>query len=228
MAGIGAHELDMTRRDSVPNKATLVANKCLPITDWKTAADLSLTASTSPRLELLSSVITVMTWIFSDAAANAGAIQFTMPNEWAGDSAKQRLKLWVPARKLDAGADENATLKLQCRMFWVNPPAATSTSRRSASPSTSTYDATHTALTTAPSQIIAAAANHSATAGFIDYEFDLGARLIAESKQILPGATVKLWLGPDTTVGTTDMKLQVMTPRLIIAEHSAAFDISKR
>lgn len=167
--------------------------------------------NTTTPLANLDHTTGVVEWV---AAAGATAVAMwskPLPDNWAEATVgKQALQVVCRVRKKDSGADENATLKLQAQIYWANPGEA------------------QQSLTTKASVTLPAASAGATTASISEVILDIGARLNAESKVIKRGALVSIVIGPDTTVGTVDMKLQLFGGRIRYRRHPSLGDTSKR
>ncbi len=155
--------------------------------NWKTSAGLVLTGGTAPAIAALTTQVNNygLKWVFNSAAVIT--CRFEVPDEWA--DSEQDLILFAKARKIDAAADENATLALQVVCRWIKPDGITVDS------------------VTATSAVLAAS---SAGAGALaPYTLDIGKALATAGKKIPRGATVQLEFSPTANVGTADMILEV-------------------
>lgn len=74
-------------------------------------------------------------------------------------------------------------------------------------------------LTTPATAELAASSTGADLSSFALYELDLGARLAAESKTVAVGDMVRLVLGPNEQVGTTDMNMEVLAIALRTRHH---------
>jgi len=199
---------------------------------------LILTATTDPDLVVMAGGVFGIKWDHGGAAADFCSIAFQMPHQWAKN--QRFLKLVLPARKLDAAADENADLMLQAQIRWFRPGRLSNPSQTSAtgtvptaktSPVLHLIDSALQSLTTPAKAMMAAAtiaAANTAPAGFFEYELDIGARLIAEGKFIKPGSWCTIEFGPNETVGATDMDLEVGMPVLRWSRHTSFLDQDDR
>lgn len=195
----------------------------LPLGSWRDKSGLTLTATTEPDLIAMATSSEGMKWDHGGAATDYAACTFTMPFEFEPAAVPNYdMKLVVVARKLDAAADENADLALQATLGWFTPGVVSNprqTSVTATAPTLTTAAGSIQTLTTPAKALMAtaviAAANTAAT-GFARYELDLGARLRAESKALLAGDIVTIKLGPDDTVGATDMDLEIIGAPILL------------
>ena len=193
---------------------------------WRDKSALTGTATTEPDFVSMAGVFG-MKWDHGGTTTDHATLSFTMPFEFSPNAPlKQDIKLSVVARKLDAASDENAGLFLQAGMSWFTPGEVDNPRQDDPSgtvPVEVTAAGTATSLTT-PAKVLLAAATvaavNTASGGFHRYELDLGARLRAEEKSIKAGDIVHITLAPNgvstTTVGTTDMDLEIAGAPILI------------
>lgn len=179
----------------------------IPLLSMRTAAGLTLTASTDPSIEAVGTNGLAIMWAFDDDAADLAIFETTLPRNFRsivdpGNGKRGSLKLRVLARKVDA-TDENTDLDLRVQLFAF-----------------SQSDTAYTTLTTPVDKLLATSTAAADLSSFAWYEFDLGAALRAESKRVDGGDFLKLQIGPDDTVGATDMKVQVMSVLLCYERHA--------
>lgn len=178
---------------------------------------LNLTGATTPAVVAIDTTDDVIRWLFGDTAATVAAWSFWMPDDYAR-AAKSRqgvtddIVVKAVARKVDSSTDENADLALQCQVSWYTPGT----------------DTTVKTLTTPAKATLAASTTGSGVTGFAKYTLDIGERLRAESKTILPGDKVRLILGPDDTVGTTNMTMDVSAVKVTYRKHAALATVADR
>lgn len=189
----------------------------IPLSDWKLGNGTVLTTGTTPRLAAFLTNVNVINWAFGSAATDVIQYAFTVPRQWAVDKNDLVLRVW--ARKKDAASDENADLKIQCQMYWH--------SLQQTSGGTATAAAL-SSLTTPVSATLAASSTGADASSFALYELDLGAQLTAESKALSVGSNVRLVFGPNETVGTTDMALELIAAQLRTRVHPTYLDRSLR
>lgn len=184
------------------------AEQAIPLLSMRTAAGLTLTASTDPSIEAVGTNGLSIMWAFDDDAADLAIYETTLPRNFRsivdpGDGRRGSLKLRVLARKVDA-TDENTDLDLRVQLFAF-----------------SQGDTAYTTLTTPVDKLLATSTAAADLSSFAWYEFDLAAQLRTESKRVDGGDFLKIQIGPDDTVGATDMKLQVMQVLLCYEVHAS-------
>ena len=179
----------------------------IPLSDWTLGTGAVLTTGTTPRLASVATNANMLVWAFGDDAADPIQFQFVAPRQW--DTTKNDLVLRVWARKKDAASDENADLNIQCQMYWYTLPQTSGAAGAAALSS----------LTTPATALLAASSTGADLTSFALYELDLGARLAAESKTVAVGDMVRLVLGPNEQVGTTDMNMEVLAIALRTRHH---------
>jgi len=189
----------------------------IPLSDWTLGTGAVLTTGTTPRLSAVATNVNDIVWIFSAVATDVIQYQFTVPRQWAIDKNDLVLRVW--ARKKDSSSDENATLNIQCQMYWSSLQQTSGGTASAAALSS---------LTTPAKALLAASSTGADLSSFALYELDLGARLTAESKAISVGDNVRLVFGPDATVGTTDMTLEALAFQLRTRTHFTFNDRSLR
>jgi len=168
---------------------------------WTTAAGGQIVSGTTPGIVTADTHYTAISWDAGEGAAAHVERQFLMPRQWAEDQDDLVLLAW--AKKIDAAADENPDLALQAQIRWIGP-----------------NDDEEQILTTPALATLAAASASGAVKDYDRYTLDLGARLKAENKQIEAGSLCLLMLGPDDTVGSTDMTLNLLATLLGIRRHA--------
>lgn len=189
----------------------------IPLSDWTLGTGAVLTTGTTPALAAVATNANLIKWVFGDDAADVIQYQFAAPRQWAVDKNDLVLRVW--ARKKDAAADENADLKIQCQMYWH--------SLQQTSGGTATAAAL-SSLTTPAKALLAASSTGADLSSFALYELDLGARLTAESKTIAVGDNVRLVVGPNEQVGSTDMVMEVLALQLRTRLHPTFVDRTLR
>jgi len=171
---------------------------------------LNLTGSTTPAIVAVDTNDDAIQWVFNDTASTVAAWSFRMPGDYARTGKSRQgvtddIVVKAVARKVDSSTDENATLNLQAQVYWSTPGT----------------DTTNNSLTTPAKALLAASTTGSGLTGFAEYTLDIGARLRAESKSIKPGDKVRIVIGPDATVGTTNMTMQVQCANVTYRKHAA-------
>ncbi len=167
--------------------------------NWKTSAGLVLTGATAPAIAALTTQNSNygLKWVFNSAAVIT--CRFELPDEFA--DGEQDIILYPKARKIDAAADENATLALQVVCRWIKPDGVTTDS------------------VTATSAVLDASS--TGTGALKAYTLDIGKALATAGKKIPRGSTVQLEFSPTANVGTTDMILEVSGIQGMVRVHAA-------
>lgn len=176
-----------------------------------------LTASTAPEIIAWATDLQAIKWDHGDGSTATVRWSFRMPFDYdplAKSKAGQTDDIFIKihARKLDASSDENADLALQAQATWI----------------TAGTDTDNNQLTTAASATLAASNSSTAPDGMAEYTLNIGTRLRAESKRIDAGDIVTIAIGPNETVGSGDMDVEMLTPTLIYRRHSAMTDVTLR
>ncbi len=177
-------------------------------TTWEQWLDKNFAAlSADPELVTVSTDFRVVKWDHDATAADFIRHNFVIPR-WFPllEGSEYGIKLIVPARKVDATADENSDLKLQCGASWID--------------SDDSSDGVDSLATAAVSDALPASVTDTDGQNFTNIVIDLGAQLKTESASLLAGRQLALKLGPNETVGSTDMDLQIMQPVLEIRRHA--------
>lgn len=169
--------------------------------DWRAYTNrAALSAATTPNLAALDTKGDFVRWDHGDTSAKGVYRQFNVGREFAQHA--NRLMVRALARKTGA-TDENADLALQAQIYWFT-----------------TDDSAFNSLATPAKATLAAASAWTGVDGFEWYDLDIGARLEAEGAVIESGATAVIVVGPDDTVGTAAMTLDLAD--LVIAPHKHA------
>lgn len=176
---------------------------------WLDAAGALIAAGTTPDLATVDTDIFAIKWDHGDTATNVIRAQVTLPGRFAEQI--RDLKVICKVRKKDAGADENAALAMRGTVAYINPGGSA-----------------RVTLTTAATALIPSTANGTAISNFVDVSVDIGARLVAEGKTINGGAVVVFKIGPNGTVGATDLDLELASVTIRGSFHSALFDKNDR
>mgnify|MGYP000258103911 CR=1 FL=1 len=219
----GSFDFERSARSALPNEG--FNDQPLTILGMFDASLAALSTSTAP--EILATVTNgiVLKWDHGDTASSYIQIPFTIPDWYVQES--DYIVLIVPARKVDSGGDENTDLCLQAQLYWQKPGQLNTPDQQSATATApvakTTGDTSQKSLTT-PAKALMAGANTSAatsnTTGWFEYEINLGVRLHAEGKEISRGSLCNLRLGPNETVGSSDMDVEIGIPRLAIRRHA--------
>jgi hypothetical protein len=186
------------RTSGVPRSihlSTAVARNAsgLPLTDATasspTAPVLGINAATDP-----------LAWLQSGAETDYASWTFPVPEGWPEDPTKVFAVIQVWAKCVDT-ATENSDLRLLAKINRVRAGAVTAMA------------------TGALSSIVGANVSTGYVSGFVEYTIDVGARVRAEKLTFAPGDAVQVQVGPNETVGTTNMVLAVAQSRLLYKEH---------
>lgn len=175
-----------------------------------------LSGSTSPAIIAWATNMLAVRWLHSHGTSHAVAWTFRMPLNYGpvltdNSNRTDDVRVIVPARKFDAGGDENPTLALVLNVHWFTPG-----------------DADISSLTTPVSVTLAAAIPSPAPAGLAFYTFNVGNRLREEKKRIKPGDLINIVIAPSSTVGTTDMVLEMLPPSLVYRANPAFTNTTAR
>jgi len=184
----------------------------IPLGDWRTATEAALgtSAGATPYRALIGTSIPAILWRQDAAATDLIRTSLIVPGQY--DPNVDDLRLIALIRKDDTDDTENATLNMQCVSRILTPgqanPALAATTTPAAPSALVGFTPTlvgDTALTsaTAVKRRLAAAATTDMS-NIIAYEFNLG------NQGIKPCDVLVLELGPDATVGTTDLKVELV------------------
>lgn len=176
---------------------------------WLDAAGALIASGTTPDLATVDTDIFAIKWDHGDTATNVIRAQCMMPGRYAEQI--RDLKVICRVRKKDSGSDENSDLGMKGTISYINPGGTA-----------------RVTLTTAASTVIPSTANGTAISNFVDVTVDIGARLRAEGKTMNGGAVVVFLLGPDDTVGATDLDLELAGVTIRGSFHAALFDKNDR
>lgn len=216
--GDNSNVLEPTIHNAV-NNGGYVEDFPIPLSVWrdKNFASIGTSAGATPYMALTHTNLPVITWRQDAAATDLIRLSWQVPGSY--DPTVDQLYFIATLRKNDSSTDENATLamQIQMRQFMpgnVNPALAATTV-----PATTNLVAGETALTAmdavvkrtlpAPSQLISQ---------FLMTQFDLGADrrntalsrdTITDPLRIKPLDVLSIEFGPDATVGTTDMLIEM-------------------
>ncbi|MCA9280342.1 MAG: hypothetical protein H6815_00440 [Phycisphaeraceae bacterium] len=181
----------MTRVYNVPLSSLLISTRAL------------IGTGTAPKVAALATSLDMIEWVTANGAANFVTAEFVVPDTYASE--KTGLVVRMLARKAVGSGDENTDLKLSATPYWFTPGSDTAVQTLSA----------------AVTQTLSAAVTEADLSGFAWYEFDLGAAMRDESKTIEGGDICKLLIGPNETVGSDSMTLQVAGIEVWSREHLA-------
>jgi hypothetical protein len=198
------------------------ADMPIPLAALMNASGEPLSASTSPEIEAIATSMYGIKWDHGDTAATTMEFTITVPGEWAQD--EDDLIIVLPIRKVDS-ADENADLCFQAQIFAFKAGLLSDPSVASGgTPPTLTAGESSLVTLTTPAKSLLHGVNASSAnsnlLGFGLLELDIGARLAAEGKTIKAGATLRIVIGPDDTVGATDMDVECMPPVVRFRRHA--------
>jgi hypothetical protein len=187
-----------------------------------------LTGASTPAAVLISTPdIEAIQWATSAAVTVQATLQFQMPDTYAylcgnpGRAAStidttavldDQLVLQCSVRRQIAGADA-AAWNARLMVSWFTPGVSTTV------PTVLTTGATVAVPTVA-------ADNTATVVGWTKANFDIGARLRAEGKRILPGDVVRLYLGPDSVNASS--VLQICGTSLRFRRHASIRDLTSR
>jgi hypothetical protein len=180
----------------------------IPLSDWTLGTGAVLTTGTTPRLSAVATNANMLVWAFNDDAADPIQFQFVSPRQW--DTTKNDLVLRVWARKKDAASGRERQPQHPVPDVLVHPAPDQRRRRRGSS-----LQPDHAR----DGAELAASSTGADLSSFALYELDLGARLAAESKTVAVGDMVRLVLGPNEQVGTTDMNMEVLAIALRTRHH---------
>ena len=181
-----------------------------------------LSNATTPEITAMNTNFDVVKWDHGDTAAHTFEFEFQMTRAFA--ELQDFLKVRVPVRKVDT-SDENPDLCLQAQIFAFEPGAMSDPSVQSASgtaPTVVAGETTAITLTTVAKSLLPAADTTATNANLVGWAtavLDIGERLRAERKRIRAGAIVKIVIGPDDTVGTTDMDVEAGPVTVTVRRH---------
>lgn len=180
--------------------------EAVPLFSLKLGTGLTLTGATTPALVAVNTDNIAVQYATAATAATVVSYQTTIPRQFkslvdAGDGLTGSLKARILARKVDA-TDENANLALRVNIIAY-----------------SQGDTAGTTLTTPIDVELAASTAAGDYSSFAWYEFDIGAALLAESKRVDGGDSLRLFIGPNETVGSADMTMQVAAVVLVYERH---------
>lgn len=168
----------------------------LPLADFRNSANATLTSATTPSTQPLNTNMFVIDWAFGATAGTRCNIAGRMPGQYAQD--KYAFRLLIRGAKYDAdGADENTDLKFRSTLYWFNSIATGVQSQ------------------VVDSAVVTAAAIPVDLADITAfdwqvYDLDFGAALLAAGKQIKANDSFVLHIGPNETVGSSNMHLVMM------------------
>jgi hypothetical protein len=198
-----------------------------PIRDWVKDTDSTvLTNASTPAAALITADHDVLQWALSAAVTVQATLQFDMPDTYAylcsnpGRAAStvdtsatldDQLFLQCAVRRAIAGTDVVAWAA-RLMVSWFTPGTSTSP----------------TVLTTGATVVVPTVDgdNTANVSGFSRVSFDIGARLRAEGKRILPGDVVRLFLGPDAV--NANSVLQIASTSLRFRRHASIRDLTVR
>lgn len=182
-----------------------------------------LSTSTAPEILAHQTNNIVLKYDHGDGSSNYIQVPFTMPDTYAEE--QDELIVIVPARKVDSGGDENADLALQAQIYWQKPGQVNTPNQQDATataPTQTTAPGTQGSLSTPAKALLAAANTSAATSngtGWHEYVINIGRRLRIENLTIPRGAICNLRIGPNETVGSSDMDVEIGIPRLAIRRY---------
>lgn len=210
----------------------------IPLREWVLAADGTvLTGATAPPLLVEANAVTI-NWALSSTVKLAW--QFEMPDNYAVVSSfpgraatavdtaavlDDDIKVFVTARRRHTAnsleADANNSKILEVDVKWFTPPG------NGAAVTTNNSLTTPARITLPDKTLPAATTNVGNNNNYSTLTFDIGARLRAEGKRILPGDIVTLSLGPSTN-GSAATTIQVAATQLQYRRHIGLRDLRQR
>ncbi len=199
--------LEDFQREAVPDRGVR-DDFWFDLEGWRDASGDVITGSTTPERITLDTDLFAIKWDHGDTATNTIRRQGRVPGRY-GQQVRD-LKVICTVRKKDS-ADENTDLKMQATLSYTD---ATTGER--------------VTLTTAATTTIPSTAVGTAMSNFIDVEIDLGARLRAEGKTMKCGQAFVVIVGPNETVGSSDMDLELRDIAIRSAMHLTMFDENDR
>ncbi len=192
---------------------------------WLDASLAPLSTSTAPEILAHNTNNIVLKWDHGDTAANYIQVPFSMPDNFAAE--QDELIVIVAARKVDSGGDENADLALQAQIYAQKPGQLDNPDEQDITatvPTQTTAPASSVVSLTTPAKALLAACDTSAATsngtGWHEYEINIGRRLRDEGLEIPRGAICNLRIGPDDTVGSSNMDVEIGIPRLVLRRHA--------
>lgn len=200
-------------------------DRAIPLSVLRDATGYTaLSNATTPEIAAMNTNFEVVKWDHGDTAANTVEFEFQMGREFA--ELQDHIQIRVPVRKVDSGGDENADLCLQAQIFAFEPGSLSDPAVQLSTgtvPGVVAGETTAITLTTVAKCLLPAcntsAANSNLT-GWVTGILDIGERLRAEGKRIKAGAVVKIVIGPDDTVGSSDMDVEMGPPVLTVQRHA--------
>lgn len=183
----------------------------------------ALSNSTTPEIAAMNTNFDVIKWDHGDTSAHTVEFEFQMSRAFA--ELQDFLQVRVPIRKVDT-VDENADLCLQAQIFAFEPGTLSDPSVQLSTgtvPVAVAGETTAITLTTVAKSLLPAcnaSSSNSTLVGWVTVVLDIGERLRAEGKRIKAGAIVKIVIGPDDTVGATDMDVEAGPPVLTVRRHA--------
>lgn len=230
------------------------ADMPMPFGAWRLYSGLDITGITTPNVAALSTDLMVLNWADNAATSVKAAYSFEMPLDYcpnpvypgraatgvtatpyAIDTAAKNqdfLKLYGIFRRSRAAADATGTantLTPIANVYWFTP--TTDIAIRSLTTGAVGEQASATTGLGNGSAYLPfiSASNEDATTnltGFAPMVMDIGARLRAEGKRILPGDVVRIVLG--VNVAYADAQMQMMTTRLRYWRNACFNDVRQR
>lgn len=174
---------------------------------------LNTTAAATPFKAVTNTSIPIVRWRQDAAATDFALWSGTVPGEYS--TFVDDLCLDLLLRKNDSSTDENADLAMQVMARWWTPGVADPTIAAATVPVPTAGDAALVALPAVVKRTLAAPVN-ATVAGFAWHRFDLSLGVargltdaLREGARIAPLDQLILEIGPDDTVGTTNMTVDL-------------------
>lgn len=199
----------------------------IPLGAWRNKDATALTGASTPAATNLLTNEEIISWAANAAVTVQAAVKFSMPDNYAflvGNPGRAAatvdtaaildddIKLICNMRRQRAAADTGAWAA-RATVFWYTP---------------GTTAASLTTFTTNPTAAVPtiAADNTAALTGFARLTFDIGARLRAEGRRILPGDEVRVLIGPDAA--NANAALQMTSSLVQYRRHMGLRDLRLR
>lgn len=214
--GFNNLETEPGLRGSKPNGGYL-DDKIIPLNDWRTTTGvvLTATAAATPYRAVVSTSLVPITWRQDAAATDLIRTEFPVPGFY--DPLVDELQLIAVMRKFDTDDTENPTLNMQAVLKFMTNGQVDPTIAAAATPTAPAAgldgvpagsllgDTALTAISAVKRRLKAAT---NALSGYAAYSFNLNASALQ------PLDTAIIEFGPDATVGTTDMKVELIATML--------------
>ncbi len=220
------------------------ADMPMPFGAWRLFSGLDITGATTPNVAAVSTDLMLLNWADNAATTVRAAYSFEMPLDYCpnpnfpgraaatADTAavgSDFLKFYGTFRRTRAAADTDTTLTPVAQVHWFTP-GTDIVIRSLTTGAVGEQASATTGLTTGNAYLpTLAASNEDATTnltGFCPMVMDIGKRLRAEGKRILPGDVVRIVLG--VNVAYANATMQMMTTRLRYWRNACFNDVRQR